>query len=95
MIRDFAAGSDAVVEAHGAQPLAWYVTEPAENTFAALPVRTDVSVLVSLTAFDDEEHHRAFGAGHGRPGGRSARPSCDSRPRRDLSCAERATATSR
>ena len=56
--------SDAVAEAHGARPLAWYVTEPAENTFAALPVRTDVSVLVSLTAFDDQEHHRAFGTGH-------------------------------
>jgi len=67
-VRDFAAESDAVAVAHGARPLAWYMTETAENTFAALPVRTDVSVLVSLTAFDDEEHHRAFGAGHAARG---------------------------
>jgi quinol monooxygenase YgiN len=59
-VRDFAAESDALVEAHGARSLAWYVTEPAENTFPALPVRTDVSVLVNLAAFDDVEHHRTF-----------------------------------
>ena len=59
-VRDFAAESNALVEAHGARSLAWYVTEPAENTFPALPVRTDVSVLVNIAAFDDAEHHRAF-----------------------------------
>jgi quinol monooxygenase YgiN len=66
-IRDFAEESDAVVEAHGAQPLAWYVTEPAENTFLALPVRTDVSVLVSLAAFRDEAHNQAFAIDAGPP----------------------------
>ena len=66
-IRDFAAESDAVVQAHGARPLAWYVTEPAENTFLALPVRTDVSVLVGLAAFRDEAHHDAFVADRGGP----------------------------
>jgi hypothetical protein len=73
-IRDFAGESDAAVEAHGAQPLAWYVTEPAENTFLALPVRTDVSVLVGLAAFRDEAHHQAFVAGPGRPAGARSLP---------------------
>jgi hypothetical protein len=68
-VRDFAAASDDRVEAHGARSLAWYVTEPAENTFPVLPVRTDVSVLVNIAAFDDVEHHRAFVAKHaGRTG---------------------------
>ena len=70
-VRDFAAASDAVTRGHGARSLAWYVTEPAENTFPALPVRTDISVIVNITAFDDVEHHRSFvsnptvRAGHG------------------------------
>ena len=51
------------------------MTEPAENTFPALPVRTDVSVLVNLAAFDDVEHHRAFVAGHGRSRGAGSPPS--------------------
>ena len=73
-IRDVAGESDAAVEAHAAQPLAWYVTEPAENTFLALPVRTDVSVLVSLAAFRDEAHHRAFVADHAGPVGARSLP---------------------
>jgi hypothetical protein len=72
-IRDLATASDGLVEAHGGRSLAWYVTESAENTFPRLPVRTDVSVLVNIAAFDDVEHHRALvarhagGAGAGSP----------------------------
>jgi hypothetical protein len=35
--------------AAGAEPLAWFVTEPAENTFPALPVRTGEDVTVWLS----------------------------------------------
>ena len=68
-VRDFAAEVDATLEAHGARSLAWYVTEPAENTFPALPVRTDVSVVVNIAAFDDVEQHRVFMAGPTPPAG--------------------------
>jgi len=34
----------------GLQPLAWYETEPSENTFPALPVREGERVVVSLSA---------------------------------------------
>jgi hypothetical protein len=68
-ICEFATESDAIAEAHGARSLAWYVTETAENTFPALPVRTDVSVVVNIAAFDDAEQHRAFVSRPTAPGG--------------------------
>ncbi|WP_386070613.1 NIPSNAP family protein [Tahibacter sp. UC22_41] len=43
--------------AAGAQPLAMLVSEYAENTFPALPVRRGEHVLVTFTAFDDAAHH--------------------------------------
>ncbi|XVV00417.1 NIPSNAP family protein [Actinosynnema sp. CA-248983] len=46
-----------VLTATGAPPLASFRTEPAENTYPALPVRTD-TVFVWLAAFPDEDHHR-------------------------------------
>ncbi|NYI06786.1 NIPSNAP family protein [Allostreptomyces psammosilenae] len=44
--------------AAGAPPVAVLRTEPAENTFPRLPVRTGEHVLVSITAFRDAGHHR-------------------------------------
>lgn len=41
----------------GAAPLAYFVTEPAENTFPSLPVRTE-NVFVWLTVFTDEAHRK-------------------------------------
>lgn len=43
--------------AQGARPLARLVSEYAENTFPALPVRRGEHVLVTFTAFDDAAHH--------------------------------------
>ena len=77
-VRDFATECDAIAEAHGARPLAWYVTEPAENTFPALPVRTDVSVLVNISAFDDAEQHRECLRRRPGGGGRSLRSTVSS-----------------
>jgi quinol monooxygenase YgiN len=42
----------------GAPPKALFQTEPAENTFPALPVRTGVHVFMWLTVFPDAGHHR-------------------------------------
>ncbi|WP_223638686.1 NIPSNAP family protein [Corallococcus sp. EGB] len=42
----------------GAPPKALFQTEPAENTFPALPVRTGEHVFAWLTVFPDAEHHR-------------------------------------
>jgi len=39
----------------GARAQGWYVTEPSENTFARLPVRTGEQVLVGLALFDDAQ----------------------------------------
>jgi hypothetical protein len=59
--------ADAVLplrQRHGAEILGLLETEPAANTFAALPVRTDRSVVVALYAFPDAEawatHRRAL-----------------------------------
>ena len=41
----------------GAPPIAWYVTEEAENTFPALPVRVGEHVLVALARFRDEDDY--------------------------------------
>lgn len=38
----------------GTEPLAWFVTEYAENNFPALPVREGEHVLVSFTRFEDD-----------------------------------------
>ncbi|GAA1979042.1 NIPSNAP family protein [Amycolatopsis minnesotensis] len=46
----------------GAPPLAWYLTEPAENTFPALPVRTGERVFAWFTAFADADAHDRFAA---------------------------------
>lgn len=43
--------------AAGARPLAMLVSEHAENTFPALPVRRGEHVLVTFTAFDDAAHY--------------------------------------
>lgn len=43
--------------AAGARPLAILVSEYAENTFPALPVRRGEHVLVTFTAFDDAAHY--------------------------------------
>ncbi|HKA90622.1 MAG TPA: NIPSNAP family protein [Haliangiales bacterium] len=44
--------------AAGAPPLALLETEPAENTFPRLPVRTGEHAIVWATAFDDAGAHR-------------------------------------
>ncbi|QWF84250.1 NIPSNAP family protein [Amycolatopsis sp. CA-230715] len=46
----------------GVPPLAWYLTEPAENTFPALPVRAGEHVFVWFTAFADAAAHDRFAA---------------------------------
>uniref|UniRef100_UPI002147E972 NIPSNAP family protein n=1 Tax=Tahibacter caeni TaxID=1453545 RepID=UPI002147E972 len=43
--------------AAGARPLAVLISEDAENTFPALPVRRGEHVLVTFTAFDDAAHY--------------------------------------
>lgn len=53
---------------HGATPLAHYETEPAPNTFPALPVREGETVLVALAAFDDAAHHARWCARADRTG---------------------------
>ncbi|WP_375754787.1 NIPSNAP family protein [Corallococcus exercitus] len=47
-----------VLQELGATPQALFQTEPAENTFPALPVRTGEHVLAWLTVFPDAVHHR-------------------------------------
>jgi NIPSNAP len=42
------------VRAAGGRPLGCLVTEPAANTFPALPVREDEHVLVGFVAYDDD-----------------------------------------
>jgi len=47
------------LERAGAQVLAWWVTEPAANTFPGLPVREGEAVLVWLASFPDPTAHAA------------------------------------
>jgi quinol monooxygenase YgiN len=47
-----------VMTATGAQPLAWFQSEPAENTFPALPVRTGENVFVWFSSFASQEQYR-------------------------------------
>ncbi|RKH81141.1 NIPSNAP family protein [Corallococcus sp. AB045] len=49
----------------GATPKALFQTEPAENTFPALPVRTREHVFAWLTVFPDAEHLRRRAAAKG------------------------------
>lgn len=44
----------------GARPLACLETEPAENTFPALPVRTGENVLAWFASFPITAHHRTY-----------------------------------
>jgi hypothetical protein len=44
----------------GARPLACLDTEPAENTFPALPVRAGESVLAWFASFQIAAHHRTY-----------------------------------
>lgn len=46
----------------GAPAIAWFVTEPAENNFPALPVREGENVLVWFSAFPDEAAERTLAA---------------------------------
>lgn len=52
-----------VAQHEGAPPLAWFETEPAENTFPALPVRTDEHVVVSFTSYQDRDQVPVSSAG--------------------------------
>ncbi|RWO76584.1 MAG: NIPSNAP family protein [Mesorhizobium sp.] len=47
----------AVLAAHGARPLAAFVSEPAENSFPRLPVRSGENVFISVAAFDSADAH--------------------------------------
>lgn len=47
------------LERAGAQVLAWWVTEPAANTFPRLPVREGQKVLVWLATYPDPMAHAA------------------------------------
>lgn len=49
-----------VLTACGAPPWACFRTEPAENTFPALPVRTGEYVFVQVQRFSNAEAHRQF-----------------------------------
>jgi hypothetical protein len=52
--------TDPLLPTAGREYLAELVTEPAPNTFPALPVRTDAHVVVRIHAFDSVEAHRAY-----------------------------------
>jgi hypothetical protein len=58
----FAARLVPALAATGTPPLAWFVTEPAANTFPALPVREGESVLVSFARFAGVEEHQRHAA---------------------------------
>ncbi|HEY8358701.1 MAG TPA: NIPSNAP family protein [Ramlibacter sp.] len=55
-----ARNAGAVLREGGAHEAAWYVTEPAANTFPRLPVREGVQVLVGVALFDGSEAFDAF-----------------------------------
>jgi hypothetical protein len=48
------------VTAAGATPIAYFETEPAENTFPALPVRTGEFVFAWFSLFASHEQHRDY-----------------------------------
>lgn len=53
----FTEAVEPVLTATGAPPLACFRSEPGENTYPALPVRTGETVFVRLTAFPTPAHH--------------------------------------
>jgi len=55
-----------VLRSAGAATLAAYVTEPSENTFPQLPVRTDTAVFIWFPRFDDEAAYAAYRRALGR-----------------------------
>lgn len=85
----FAADAIPVLAAHGARPLAAFVTEHAENSFPRLPVRSGESVFISVTAFgsaDAHARHEAVLAGS---------PEWQAFERKAQSCLARSTETLR
>ena len=52
-----------VLRETGPTPLAVLVTEPADNTFPRLPVRTGENVVAVVTSYPDEQAHRRHLAG--------------------------------
>lgn len=62
VVARFTGHVEPVLVAAGAKPLACLQTEPAENNFPALPVRTGEHVLVWFAWFADEAAHRAYRA---------------------------------
>jgi len=54
-----------ILAAHGAQPLAWFVGEHAQNTFPRLPVREGEYGLAWVSAFPDAAAHAASAAALG------------------------------
>jgi hypothetical protein len=59
-LRTVLAETDPLLPATGREFVAELVTEPAENTFPALPVRAGEHVVVRIHAFDSVEAHRAY-----------------------------------
>jgi hypothetical protein len=49
-----------LLHAHGASALGWYVTEPAQNDFPRLPVRSGESVLANLALFPNLARWQEF-----------------------------------
>ena len=62
LARDFEKRLRPLLERHGAQVLASFVTEPARNTYPRLPVREGESVFVWFAAFADAAAHAAHQA---------------------------------
>jgi hypothetical protein len=51
-----------LVTEHGAEVLAWFETDPAENTFLQLPVRTGEEIFVWFARFPSAAAHDAYEA---------------------------------
>ncbi|TIM40388.1 NIPSNAP family protein [Mesorhizobium sp.] len=56
-VRRFESDAIPVLAAHGARPLAAFVSEHAENSFPRLPVRSGENVFISVAAFDSADAH--------------------------------------
>lgn len=74
------------LSALGGEPLTWFQTEPAENTFPALPVRTGENVFVWLTRFDTDAHLREHRAQLSRSSTWSAQVEAELRSRFGATC---------
>jgi quinol monooxygenase YgiN len=57
-LRAFESRVKPVMAEAGAQPLACFQTEPAENTYPALPVRTGENIFAWFSRFASRDHHR-------------------------------------